>query len=346
MRFAILGDTHFGVRSANPIFFYHQEKFFDQFFQYLIDNHINMVFQLGDLFDNRRVINTRALQASRRMFFDKLHTNQITMYALVGNHDIFFKESLEINTPSSVLGEYMEIIVVDEPTTIQVDDTSIDLIPWICKANQELVLGHISSSKSDLCFGHFELAGFEMYRGMPSSEGMDSNLLAKYELVCSGHFHAPSRKDNIVYVGTPYELTWQDYGDHKGFYVFDTETRQLELVPTQHQAFVRLEYDEGPLSDISSLDLTNKYVKIVTHSKNDLYQFDVFLNEIQAKEPYEVRVIETTAELRGDVIQDESVNLEDTLDILSKYVDSIETNLDKRQVKTFMNELYAEAILL
>lgn len=346
MRFVILGDLHFGVRSANPVFFYHQEKFFDQFFHYLVDNHINMVFQLGDLFDNRRVINTRALQASRRMFFDKLHTNQITMYALVGNHDIFFKESLEINTPSSVLGEYMEIIVVDEPTTIQVDDTSIDLIPWICKANQELVLGHISSSKSDLCFGHFELAGFEMYRGMPASEGMDSNLLAKYELVCSGHFHAPSRKDNIVYVGTPYELTWQDYGDHKGFYVFDTETRQLELVPTQHQAFVRLEYDEGPLSDISSLDLTNKYVKIVTHSKNDLYQFDVFLNEIQAKEPYEVRVIETTAELRGDVIQDESVNLEDTLDILSKYVDSIETNLDKRQVKTFMNELYAEAILL
>lgn len=58
-----------------------------------------------------------------------------------------------------------------------------------------------------------------------------------------------------------------------------------------------------------------------------------------------MRVIETTAELWGDVIQDESVNLEDTLDILSKYVDSIETNLDKRQVKTFMNELYAEAIL-
>jgi hypothetical protein len=41
---------------------------------------------------------------------------------------------------------------------------------------------------------------------------------------------------------------------------------------------------------------------------------------------------------------DESINLEDTLSVLGHYVDSIETDLDKEKIKTYMRSLYTEAV--
>jgi hypothetical protein len=41
---------------------------------------------------------------------------------------------------------------------------------------------------------------------------------------------------------------------------------------------------------------------------------------------------------------DESINLEDTLSVLGHYVDSIETDLDKEKIKTYMRALYTEAV--
>jgi ornithine carbamoyltransferase len=40
----------------------------------------------------------------------------------------------------------------------------------------------------------------------------------------------------------------------------------------------------------------------------------------------------------------EEINLEDTVSVLSHYIDSVETDVDKEQVKTFMKSLYTEAI--
>ena len=41
---------------------------------------------------------------------------------------------------------------------------------------------------------------------------------------------------------------------------------------------------------------------------------------------------------------DETINLEDTLSVLGHYVDSIETDLDKESIKTYMRSLYTEAV--
>jgi hypothetical protein len=41
---------------------------------------------------------------------------------------------------------------------------------------------------------------------------------------------------------------------------------------------------------------------------------------------------------------DENVDLEDTLSILSTYVDSLSTDVDKEKIKNFMKSLYVEAL--
>lgn len=345
-QFAILGDTHFGCRNDLKLFHEHFEKFYIDMISDLVAAGITDVFQLGDLFDRRKYINFQSLKESKRYFFDKLAEHNIQLHTLVGNHDIFFKESLEVNSSSLVLGEYSNVHVYTNPTTITVGDTTIDLIPWICTENTEEINDFIMKSRSDLCFGHFEIATFSMYRGMESHEGLPISLFSKYELVCSGHYHTQSKKDNIVYVGTPYEMTWQDYNDPRGYHLFDIETRELEFFRNPHTIFHRLEYDDSKqLPVLDTLDLANKFVKVIVTNKTDLFKFDQFVQKLYTKGCYEVKIVEDMSEFQEGEIHEE-INLEDTMDVLSNYIDSIETDADKEKIKSFLKSLYVEAINL
>ena len=154
---------------------------------------------------------------------------------------ITFKNTLEINSPDLLLRDYKDnITIYEEPSKWQ----GIDIIPWICKDNEQDISEFIQESKNQVCFGHFELVGYEMDRGNICHEGMDPQVLSKYDLVLSGHFHHKSNNGSIVYVGTPGEMTWADYNDERGFHVFDTETRELEFVKNPYSMFFKISYDE------------------------------------------------------------------------------------------------------
>lgn len=344
MKFCLLGDVHIGARNDLNLFHDHFEVFFDIMINDLIDQGITDVFQLGDLFDRRKYINFNSLSRSKEYFFSKLQQANITLHTLVGNHDIFFRETLDVNSSSLVLGEYSNVKIYQHPTTVVVDDTSIDIIPWICKDNEEDIVDFISKSTSDLCFGHFEIVSFSMYKGVESHDGLPVSMFLKYEKVFSGHYHTKSHKENIVYVGTPYEMTWQDYNDPKGYHTFDTKTRELLFIQNPNNIFVRVDYDDTKeLPDLDQLKLQNCFVKVVVTNKTDLYKFDQFMNKMYNRGCYEIKIVEDMSEFSEGEI-DEEIDLEDTMDVLSNYIDSIDTDADKQQIKAFMKSLYVEAI--
>lgn len=348
MKIAILGDTHFGVRGDSIKFHDYYRKFYEnEFFPYLEKNNIKNIFQLGDLFDRRKYINFNTLALAKDYFFERIADLELKLFTLLGNHDIFWKESLEVNSTGLVLGEYKPYMnLIDSPRAIAFPDgTTIDMIPWICKENQQEVFEYIDQSKSDLCFGHFEIAGFPMYKGMVGNHGLSHEMFAKYERVLSGHYHTRSKQENIEYVGTPYEMTWQDYNDPRGFSVFDTETRELEFIKNPYTIHEKITYDDknrDPM-DLSQIDLKDKYVKVAVINKTDLYKFDQFINELYTKDAYEIKIIEDFSEFTdGEISTD--INIEDTMSILSNYVDSVETDENKEEIKSVLKELYLEAI--
>jgi hypothetical protein len=108
--------------------------------------------------------------------------------------------------------------------------------------------------------------------------------------------------------------------------------------------FTRIEYDDTKeLQDLDALDLTDIFVKLVVINKTDLYKFDQYVNKLYNKHCYEIKIVEDMSEFStGDV--DEQIDLEDTIDVLSHYIDSIETDADKTKIKMFMKSLYIEAI--
>ena len=346
MKVAIITDQHFGARNDSIAFLDFFQKFYDNtFFPTLDASGIDTVLVLGDTFDRRKYVNFYALDRAKKMFFDKLEERGITVYMLAGNHDTYFKNTNEVNSPDLLLAEYSNIEVIDEPKTINVNGFEVCMLPWICPENYTQSLDEIKNTTSTLCMGHLEIAGFAMYRGMESHEGFSAETFSKFDLVFSGHYHHRSNNSNIHYLGNPYELTWQDYNDPRGFHLFDFATRQLDFVENPYRMFERLEYTDKEVEPINldSLDLESKYVKLVVLEKTDFYKFDKFIQKLYNKGCHEIKIVEDFSEFQEGEINDE-INLEDTVSVLSNYIESIETDVDKEKVKSYMRGLYTEAI--
>ena len=344
-----LGDTHLGARNGSSHFVEYFNSFFrDTLYPYMKKHDIKKILQSGDLFDNRTQLHLKAYHSSKPEWFEPLVENGWTMHALVGNHDITLRESLKINTATSVMQEYISkgaIKVYDTPTAIKVDNNcTIDMIPWICASNKDDVFAFMARKKiSDLCFGHFEISGAELYRGMMGHGGLKPDLFARYESTLSGHYHTRNflPENRIQYIGTPYEMTWMDCNDPRGFTVFDTEKRTYEFIHNTNTMFRKIRYNDGCTEDISKLG--GKFVKLIVEKKTNLFGFDTFLNNLKAVDPYDLSILETESDVSG-VDVDENIEIEDTTQIISNYIDGLETNMDKSKIKSYIQGLYVEAV--
>ena len=350
MKVALLGDTHHGARNDNLAFHDFFETFYTQvFFPYLEQNDIKHVIQFGDLFDRRKYINFMTLAKSREYFFDQLKARNITMDVFVGNHDTFYKNTNKVNSPDLLLGEYTNINTYSDPLVKNYDGLDIALLPWVNSNNYEAVLKFIKKTSAQILFGHLELIGFEMHRGAINDHGMDKKIFDKFDIVCSGHFHHKSSKGNIHYLGTPYEMTWSDYNDQKGFHILDTDTREITFVPNPLRMFNKIYYDDTnkTLEQILDFDVTqynNSIIKVIVQNKNNPYWFDMFISKLEQSGIVDMQVVEDHLNLNLEDDSDIIDEAEDTLTILRKVVDTIDTNVSKKELDKFLTSLYNEAM--
>lgn len=357
MKVAIITDQHFGARNDSINFLDYYEKFYSEiFFPKLIENKITTLLILGDTFDRRKHVNFYTLKRAKEMFFDKLHIMGITVHMLVGNHCTFFKNTNEVNSPELLFEEYDNINVISSPQTIHLkyehESHDICMIPWICAENYENSMSELKNTKSKLCMGHFEIAGFSMHKGMKSEEGLSRDIFKRFNMVFSGHYHHKSNESNISYLGNPYQLTWSDYGDPRGFHIFDLHTRNLEFVENTNVMFHKFLYDDKiqTVSQINNEDLSkykNTYVKLIVINKNNPNLFDQFVNKLYDVNPIDVSIVEDFSDLTESVDDDAINDAEDTFTIISKYIDSInEENINNTKLNNIMRELYFESLNL
>lgn len=349
MKLALLGDTHFGARNDSPAFHKLFARFYDEvFFPYLEKENILHVIQLGDVFDRRKYINFQTLKSSREYFFDRLNRDY-TSWLFVGNHDTYYKNTNDVNSPELLLGEYHNIKTVNTPTEVDFEDVKFLMIPWWCEANSDEINKHISSTKANVIAGHLELDGFEMHSGVSHQGGTSPKIFENFEMVVSGHFHHKSTHGNINYLGTPYEMTWSDFNDPKGFHVYDTETRELTFVENPIRMFHKIHYDDmdKQTSDVLNVDFSvfkETYVKLIVRNKTNPYTFDLFVTKLEEAGVYNVQVVEDHLNLDTETDDEIVQQAEDTLSLLTKYVKQMDDSIDKPRLDTLMRSLYQEAL--
>ena len=346
-KIVVLCDTHVGVRNSSDIFIENAAAFYtDVLFPHMLEHGIKRIIHLGDVFDNRKLVNFKALHSYRKTFLAKLREYNIQMDVICGNHDAFYKNTNELNALKELLGHYVaEVRIIQEPSEIEYDGVKWGLIPWIAADNEAQTMEFLKTTTATHIGGHFELNGFEVIRGVEMQHGMDPSLLQRFHAVYTGHFHGKSSKGNIHYLGAPLEFFWNDAGDPKYFHVFDTDTSQITPVLNPKTLFHKIYYDDSK-TDYLQYDLSgieNKFVKIVVINKSDMFTFDRFVDRVQSSKIYELKIAETFQEFVGESIADGQLSLADTGSLLCSYVDAVDTELDKDRIKNQMMDLMIEA---
>jgi len=344
LKIALITDTHFGARNDNINFNEYFFEFYEnQFFPYLKEHDITDVIHLGDVMDRRKYVSYRIAKDFRERFINQFENYNFHM--LVGNHDTFYKNTNAVNSLQELVdGRYENITVYEEATEVELDGCKILFVPWINADNMNHTMKMLKQSDAQIVMGHLELNGFEMQKGMVMDHGWDKQEFNRFDMVMSGHYHHKSDDGQIYYLGTPYEIYWNDWNDPKGFHVFDTEKRELERIVNPRTIFSKIYYDDSQEINHDMSLYKNKYVKLVVVNKKDLYQFDKFVDKLLQADCHEVKIVEDFSELDASNVSDDIVeNTEDTMTLLERYIDDLDVTLSKDRLKNTMRTLYTEA---
>ena len=169
---------------------------------------------------------------------------------ILGNHDLFNKNSTEINS-INIFKDIENLVVVDKPIEMLINSKKALLVPWLSD------LSNFKKNSYDFLFGHFDVSSKfliasytkEHSKKISSSskdilaleiDGNDDKQmieelssfidLAKEDgTVFSGHIHQHKemvvKGRKFIFVGSPYQQNLGDIGCRCGFYVIENDGR-------------------------------------------------------------------------------------------------------------------------
>lgn len=342
-KIAILGDLHFGISNDSPFFLDNSLNYFEEiFFPYLKENKIRSVIQLGDVFDRRKYVNLKTLNFVRERFLNYFYNNNLKMYTLLGNHDVYYKNTNKINSLDQLIKEN-NIHVSVNPEIINIEGYDFGFIPWITEDNKIKCEQFIREKECKYLCGHLEIKGFHLIRGVMNDEGYNSSEFRSYDRVFSGHFHCKQSQENIEYVGTPYQMIFSDMHEKKGFHVFDPKNNLLEFVENTKNIFKQINYNdkENSMLEINFADYENSFVRVNVKIKEDPYTFERFMDNLNSSGTAGITIIEESMyEISSEELNEKG---QDTLTLINNEIEVMQNIKNKNKLKKIIHDLYIES---
>ena len=336
-------DFHIGMRNSDEIFMLRQLDYLDILLEQMKQRDVKTLLHLGDLFDNRKLLNIRTQSIFMDRFFSKLHDAGIELITLIGNHDIYYRNTNAIHSIALLAKQYDNIHIIDKPIELELAGKQFMLLPWICKENYDTCIDTIKRCQADILCGHLEVNGALMTKGIYCEHGLSPSLFKHIPEVWSGHFHIPSTTGNIEYIGNPFDMTWADYNTPKGCFFYDGSQRIR--VENPYRMFALLLYD-----DTTTIDITRHKDQIVRvecelSSIKDQAKLNQILSDLQAH-AYKVELIDTTQHIVSLSIEEQAAELQDTKARIGSIIDAMELDdsLQKDEVKDRILALYDKAM--
>lgn len=357
-------DTHFGNKSFNKIVFESMMLFFEtQFFPWCIKNNVKNVIHCGDLVHNRNMIDLWINQQIKSRFFRFFEDNNINLHILVGNHDLYFKSSMDVNYLAENTNEFKHIHVYDEQEKIQIGKYSFLMIPWVINTKEFKF-----KETADICCGHFETIGFKMTSSMYADDGFQTEDFDQFKLTFSGHFHIKSKKKNVRYIGTQYPITWNDYGETKGFYTLAEDYKVKYIENKVNPKFLKIYYSEldgkyeinvaglkkrslVPISLDEAIELTkNNYCKLIIKNVEHQALMDSFYQSLVtvSRDAYKIEIVDSNEIIESFDVSEIEEQIQEETDIettVSSYLTGMtfEADIDKKYLINMFQELYKES---
>jgi DNA repair exonuclease SbcCD nuclease subunit len=341
MKVAILTDTHYGARKGSKYLHDYFELFYKNvFFPALKEHGVEAVIHMGDAFDSRKSIDYQSLEWAKRVVFEPLRDYDVHM--IIGNHDCYYKNTNNVNSPSLLLQTYPNIRTYSSPQTVKVGGLDIMMVPWICSENYDETLKQIKKTKAKIAMGHLELQGFRVNRNLVMEDhGLEANIFSNFTKVFSGHYHTRSDNGTVFYLGNTYEMYWNDVNDPRGFHIFDTETLEHTPINNPYKLFYNIYYDDTPYQLFDITEYENKIVKVIVRKKSKPKDFEKFIDKLYTAGIQDLKIVENfEIQENEDFEIDEEEN---TMSILNRYIDEAEFEFDKNVIKGIFQDLYRQA---
>lgn len=265
----MVSDTHLGCRSNAVEWMEIIEDYFFNFFIPLVEKEYkdgDVLYHLGDVFDNRQSVNLMAQHLAIRVF-ERLSTIFPETHVIVGNHDIYRKNSNEI-TSVDCLKYIPKIIIHKDPVVHNYPCGKKSLLmPWRRDPDHEReTLDEFGVC--DYLFCHSEVKGLRLGPNPKNVQdfGSDTEIYKGFDKVFSGHIHIRQQTKNVYMVGNPYHMTRSDRNNVKGVYLLEIENGEL----TFFENTLSPEFQKYDISSIYDLTL-EEFVKKIENNFVDLY---------------------------------------------------------------------------
>lgn len=212
------------------------------------DNISTIVFG-GDWHHSRTTLDSNALNISYKL------VSALAKYArcilICGNHDIYLKNSTDINS-INIFKDIHNVEIVAKPDEVEMNGLNCLLVPWLSdlsayeKEAYDFIFGHFDISSKYLISSYIEdhsrkLAASKSLASMIENDDIlaasDKTSKANDEIgdfveyakrsgtVFAGHIHKHkefiSKGRNFIFVGSPYQQTLGDVDNECGYYVID-----------------------------------------------------------------------------------------------------------------------------
>lgn len=303
MKLLFVTDTHLGIYNDSDEWLNVVKDIFKNIKYVCKEEKIDTIIHGGDFFHNTRSINKKTIDYANYIVNDIL--SDIKIYAIVGNHDIFYKNRIKPNS-LQIFENNEDVHIVDSPINFQ----NILLMPWGFS---------IPETQSEYCFGHFEINGFQMNDSFTCNRGMKKSQFKNFKSVYSGHFHKKSTNSNITYLGSPYQQTFADEDNERGFYIWE-DGELVFIKNSKSPEFIKVD-----ANNIDKDIIPNNIIKLMFDSAYDNNKTLETTEKVKLLKPFKLSIDLSKAIVQEEVEEVEltDTNLLNTYEIFKKYIDNI-----------------------
>jgi DNA repair exonuclease SbcCD nuclease subunit len=271
----VLGDLHLGVRNNSMEWSEIQSEFLLDFFLKKVDevgfdpNH-DILVQVGDWNHVRESTNVRIYKKSLEIAERLTQKFKRGVYVILGNHDVYYKDRNDIHSLEGFDRIFDNFHVFTKPTQLTINSHKFLMLPWV-ENIAELKEVVKANREAHYIFCHADVQGFSLNRSTRLEHGLEYSDLKSFKRVYSGHIHIRQDKNNVLYLGTPYEMDRGDRGNIKGFYVLSADSDLIiekfieNTVSPRHIKIEMIDLLNLNLAEISAM-FKNNFVDILIES--------------------------------------------------------------------------------
>lgn len=309
MKLWMTTDSHFGVKNNSEEWLEIARSYYYDFFIPELEKRkgkTDILVHMGDVFDNRNVINLSVMFFAKKLFKDLSTLFSEGVYIICGNHDTYQKNSNEIN--SLILFEdipNVNVITMYEEV-LSLLGKEIVLMPWQINAKEEAATLE-GIKKSDYLLAHTSVIG-ALYSGTRRVEhGNSPEKYADFGQVYTGHIHTSQKIKNVRFNGSPYEITRNDRGNRKSIWGFDIKTgEETEIINTFSPKHLLVSYDSLLSKDDSEISeiVKNNFVDVTVSSEiKDTKKLDNFMDLLSNTESRDTKIKFVDSSMKNEIVQ-------------------------------------------